>query len=486
MIGQRTPDFKEFLGIRYAQPPIGALRWQPPRPASSPTKKADAFGPHCPQNASSFGKPSTSEDCLFLNVFTPLDAAEGRSNLPVMVWIHGGNLTEGESDDFNPVRLVHEGVIVVTLNYRLGALGFLAQPSLDAETHPGVNYGLLDQQAALKWVQDNIGGFGGDPRNVTIFGQSAGGQSVLSNMVSPGAHGQFARAINESGGYGLILPTLAEAEAQGTAFAAQAGCGDQTAACLRQLPVATILVHQEPGFSTTILDGTVLPQSIDVALKNGSFDRVPILSGSNHDEGRLFVAEQFDLAGAPLSAAGYTAFVQSEFGDAAGPVLAEYPLSAFPSPDLALAALETDGIFACNTMRADTLAARFVPAFEYEFSDENAPELFVPPASFPYGATHASELQFLFDSFTQAGNADETPTLTPAEQALAQSMVRYWTNFAKNGDPNGPGVPRWKQLGPHRMTVQTLGPRVASQVDFSTQHKCDFWNPIISVHPLPL
>jgi para-nitrobenzyl esterase len=215
VVGLETPDFKEFLGIRYAQPPVGELRWQPPQPATTITRKADAFGPHCPQVASPFGTPSTSEDCLFLNVYKPLDTISRHSHYPVMVWIHGGSLVLGESDDFNPAHLVKQGVIVVTINYRLGALGFLAHPSLDAEAHPGVNYGLLDQQAALKWVKDNIAGFGGDPRNVTMFGESAGGQSVLSNLVSPGARGLFARVINQSGAYSLILPTLAQAEAQG-------------------------------------------------------------------------------------------------------------------------------------------------------------------------------------------------------------------------------------------------------------------------------
>jgi para-nitrobenzyl esterase len=403
-----------------------------------------------------------------------------------MVWIHPGSLTNGESDDFDPVRLVQQGVIVVTINYRLGALGFLAQKSLDAEGHPGVNYGLLDQQAALKWVRDNIGGFGGDPRKVTIFGQSAGGQSVLSNLVSPGAHGLFARAINESGGYGLVLPTLAEAEAQGAAFATQAGCADETADCLRKLSVATILANQGPGFSTTIVDGTVIPQSIDVALRTGAFNRVPVLSGSNHDEARFFVAEQFDLSGAPLADGDYVGLVQTNFAAVADVVLQNYPLGAFPSADLAVASFETDAIFACNTLRASTLAVPFTPVFEYEFNDAQAPELFLPPVSFPYGATHASELQFLFDRFTQPDNADAAPALTPREQNLARTMVRYWTNFAKNGNPNGAGVAEWPRFAADRPATQSLVPRITSRFDFSAEHKCDVWTPIISVQPLPL
>jgi para-nitrobenzyl esterase len=486
VLGNRTPDFDEFLGIRYAKPPVGPLRWQPPQPSDGPIGKANAFGPHCAQNASPFGQESTSEDCLFLNVFTPRGAAASPQLLPVMVWIHGGNLMEGESDDFDPVRLVFRGVVVVTINYRLGALGFFALPALDAEGHPAVNYGLLDQQAALKWVKDNIEGFGGDPRNVTLFGESAGAQNVLSNIASPGAHDLFARAIEQSGAYSLILPTLAQAEAQGAAFATQAGCADQTAACLRQLPIETILANQGQGFSSTILDGTVLPQSIDVALKTGRFNRVPVMVGSNHDEGRLFIAEQFDLAGAPLTPAGYDAFVRQDFPAIADLVLSQYPTTGIPGPDLALAAIETDALFSCNTLHAGVLASQYVPAFEYEFSDEEAPELFLPPVSIPYGATHASEIQFLFDRFAQAGKGAQLSALTPLEDALADSMVRYWTNFAKDGNPNDPSLPEWDALDAREQLVESLAPRVQPISSFSTHHKCAFWNPIIQTQPLPL
>jgi para-nitrobenzyl esterase len=488
-IGQETRDFKQFLGMRYARPPVGALRWQPPQPleAAFGVTIANAFGPHCPQTASAFGTPSTTEDCLFLNVFAPHGAIPGRPYLPVMVWIHGGSLNQGESDDFNPARLVNEGVIVVTFNYRLGALGFLAHPALEAEGHPAVNYGLLDQQAALRWVRDNIAGFGGDPRNVTMFGESAGGQSVLSNLVSPGARGLFARAIDQSGAYGLILPTLGQAQALGTAFATQAGCADQSAACMRRLPVTIILANQAGvAFRTTILDGTVLPQSIDVALKNGNFGRVPLMLGSNHDEGRLFVAGQFDLAGAPLTAAGFAGFVKGSLPSIAATVLAQYSLAGFPSPDLALATLETDAIFSCNTLRTGAAAARFAPVFQYEFADENAPQIFLPPVSFPYAATHASEIPFVFDRFVQPGNGSQAAPLTPAEQALARSMVRYWTNFAKRGDPNGLGVPSWTPIGSGQTAIQSLAERPKPTFDFATDHKCGFWTPIISVQALPL
>src|ERR1700722_15565517 len=259
LVGQAVPGENEFLGIRYAEPPVGSLRWEPPVPAphSNATQHVVAFGPHCPQGASPFGLPSVTEDCLFLNVYTPPHQHFGFGGLPVMLWYHGGAFVVGESNDYDPVRLVAKNVIVVTVNYRLGALGFLAHPALDSEKHLFANYGLLDQQAALAWVRRNAGAFGGDPRRITIFGESAGGASVISQLASPLAAGMFSKAIIESGAY-ANTPTLAKAEAQGTAFATTAGCASQTAACLRALPVATLLANEPTGYVPTV-DGTILP-----------------------------------------------------------------------------------------------------------------------------------------------------------------------------------------------------------------------------------
>src|SRR5271170_6719913 len=271
----------EFLGIPYAAPPVGALRWQPPQPAASWSGVRDAtqFAPHCPQVAGPFGEASTSEDCLYLNVFTPT----GGGRHPVMVWIHGGALVSGESNDYDPTALVADGVTVVTINYRLGALGFLAHPALaDANGQSG-DYGLEDQQAALRWVQRNIASFGGDPRNVTIFGESAGGLSVLSQVASPQARGLFQKAIAESGSYNLTQASLSAAEAAGTAFAAKVGCASQTAsqisACLRSLPVSTILANEDAAGYTPNLNSEVLPQTLGTAFATGDFNRVPIING---------------------------------------------------------------------------------------------------------------------------------------------------------------------------------------------------------------
>ena len=326
----------EFLGIPYAAPPTGALRWAPPQPAAhwSGTRPATSFAPHCPQSASPFGLASTSEDCLFLNVFRP---AHGPANRPVMVWIHGGALVTGESDGYDPANLVRRGVVVVTINYRLGALGFLADGALAAQPGgPAGNYGLMDQQAALRWVHRNIARFGGDPHNVTIFGESAGGLSVLSQVVSPGARGLFQRAIVESGAYALTEQPLARAEQAGAAFAAKTGCAKgtdaETAACLRGLPVATILASQNATGYQPDLDGSVLTQSIGTALASGQFSRVPIINGSNHDEWRLFVALDTLTGQPPVTAANYVTSISNELG--LPPSVAQKVAGAVPGEQL--------------------------------------------------------------------------------------------------------------------------------------------------------
>ena len=348
--GTSSGSVNEFLGIPYAAPPVGALRWQPPQPAAnwSGVRDATQFAPHCPQSATPFGQASTSEDCLFLNVFTPSRQQAGARH-PVMVWIHGGALVTGESNDYNPAKLVEDGVTVVTINYRLGALGFLAHPALaDANGQSG-DYGLMDQQAALRWVQRNIASFGGDPRNVTIFGESAGGLSTLSQIASPAARGLFSRAIVESGSYNLTQASLASAEAAGQAFAAKAGCSDQAAACLRSLPVSTILANENAGGYTPNINSEVLPQTLKTAFATGEFNRVPIINGTNHDEWRLFVALS-ELEGNPVTAANYQSMISATLGvpaPVAAVIAAEYPLSAYPSPAVALGAVGTDAIFAC-------------------------------------------------------------------------------------------------------------------------------------------
>src|SRR5215469_867409 len=465
----------EFLGIPYAAPPVGALRWQPPQPAASWSGVRDAtqFAPHCPQPPTPFGQASTSEDCLFLNVFTPAHQHAG-SHFPVMVWIHGGALVTGESNDYDPTALAAIGVTVVTINYRLGALGFLAHPALaDANGQSG-DYGLMDQQAALRWVQRNIPSFGGDPRNVTVFGESAGGLSTLSQVASPQARGLFERAIAESGSYNLTQASLATAEASGEAFAAKAGCASQTAACLRSLPVSTILASENTAGYTPNLNSEVLPETLGTAFSTGAFNRVPIINGTNHDEWRLFVALS-ELEGNPVTAANYQSMISSTLGvppAVAAVIAAIYPLSAFPSPSVALGAVGTDAIFACPALTIDKSVSRFVPTFAYEFNDENAPQNFLPPVSFPYGAAHASEIQYLMGLPTAAFPG----SLSAQQQQLAAIMKGYWTNFADRGSPSSASAPFWPRFTGLTQTMQSLAPPVPQpEADFANAHNCAFW-----------
>jgi para-nitrobenzyl esterase len=490
--GSVQPTFRSFLGIPYAAPPVGALRWRPPQahaPWSSP-RNATTAGSPCPQIVSPFGQASTTEDCLFLNVYTPNPVT---TNAPVMVWIHGGAFVTGEGSDFNPAStLVARGAVVVTINYRLGALGFLALPSLSAEDASGSsgNYGLLDQQFALQWVHSNIQAFGGNPGNVTIFGESAGGFSVCANIASPDARGLFQRAITESGPCTFPLPTLASVQSSDATLAANLGCTQQVAAqqtaCLRALTPAQILAVQPLGFtvgnsSGSILpfspniDGSVLPLSLTNALLSGRFNHVPVLQGTNQTEGRLFIALGFDLTGGgPLSAAQYPAAVQALVGASAAPqVLQEYPLSNFSSPDVALSAIFGDAGFSCPARAADQLLAASVPTFAYEFQDTNAPMLFLPPVSFPYGATHTDEIQYLFQ-------IDALPSLLNAnQQQLAQQMISYWVQFARNGSPNSGQTAFWADYNGFTDNFQSLVPPTpTSETGFSQEHHCGFWTQI--------
>ena len=395
-----------------------------------------------------------------------------------MFWIHGGGLGVGESDDYDPTPLVANGVIVVTINYRLGELGFLAHPALSAESTTGAsgNYGLMDQQAAMHWVQRNIRAFGGDAHNVTIFGESAGGLSVHLELASPLAAGLFHKAIVESGAYSLSQPSLASAETSGTAFAAAAGCSSQTAACLRGLSVSAILAAQTAATIVPNLDGFVLPLTVQSAFSTGQFNRVPVIEGSNHDEWRLFVAQTEVTTGVPLTAAGYIPAIAATLGvslPVAAAIASVYPLAAYPSPSVALGAVGTDVVFSCNARISARLLSQFVPTYQYEFNDPTVPMLYFPPVSFPTGTYHASELEYIFD-ITQTPVPN--PGLTPAQEDLSDTMVGYWTQFARSGDPNSVGAPAWPAFAAMSDQFQSLQLSAPiTKTGFAVDHKCEFW-----------
>ncbi len=327
----------------------------------------------------------------------------------------------------------------------------------------------------MDWVRRNIAGFGGDPANVTIFGESAGGLSVLSNLVSPTAYGLFNQAIVESGAYALTLPTLAQAETTGATVASGLGCAPADTACLRAASTAAVLqTEASAGLSvTTIVDGTTLPASINTALKAGQFNRVPVLNGSNHDEERLFTVPYADI-----TAAEYNATIPELYGPTLGAeILKAYPAKAYSQPVLALAAVLTDQNFACTARQVDRWVSRFVPTYAYEFNDENAPEYSLPPAGYPFGAAHAIEIQFLFVTPELPG----TPPLTAKERVLSADMVRYWTNFAKHMSPDFGAVPEWQNYASGSDIFQSLvPPNPAPETGFSADHHCGIWAALIN------
>jgi len=481
---------REFLGIPYAAPPVGALSWRPPQPARpwAGIRNARAFGHVCAQTGSlDTGVPSTSdfENCLFLNVYTP-KRETGRRPLPVMVWIHGGGFTGGAGSIYDSKVIAAKGnAVVVTINYRLNAFGFLALPSLDNESadHSSGDYGLMDQQAALRWVRANARAFGGDPHNVTIFGESAGGASVCANMASPTARGLFQRAIAESG-CTFLSQTKEQAEASGATFAAALGCTDPATAagCLRAKPVAQILKAADAFSWGPVTGGSTLPLSPLEAFQRGQYTHVPLLQGTNHDEGRFFVGFEFDIAqGHPMRPAQYPKVVAAQFGTSdAKKILAEYPLTNYKSPDLAYAAVFTDAEFSCPALLADSLTARS-GVYAYEFSDPHPPNDFPIHFSFPLGAAHSTELQYVFQRIPLL---DTIPPFTKAQLALSDLMIGYWTRFAATGSPNGaPGnAPYWPRWPGSTGPIQELVPNNTAPESFATFftfHQCAFWATIL-------
>ncbi|MGK5550012.1 carboxylesterase/lipase family protein [Actinomadura kijaniata] len=491
--GKVTEGVREFQGIPYAAPPVGEYRWGSPRPARAWGGVRDATRPgaSCAQNEGLLGeKRSVSEDCLFLNVTSPRRA--GR--LPVMVWIHGSGFRNGSGALYRPYDLAKRGdVVVVTINYRLGVFGFLDHPALDGGTarNRSGNFGLEDQQAALRWVRRNAAAFGGDPRNVTVFGESAGGVSSCSQLASPAAAGLFQRAIVQSGPCtvmnwpdwdGTLIPTgswlprpRATAEKQGLSVAADLGCADPATAarCLRGLPPEKLLPKSEFGFAPVYGGGGVLPLSPAEAMATGRFNKVPVMHGMTRHEYRIFEAVQQGYGVPPIrDEAEYAKRIAAYVGEDRAPkVLARYPAARYGSFSEAWSAVVTDASFARSVGDASRALSRRVPTYAYEFADDRAPWVVTAPQpGFPVGAFHAAELQYQFDTDYFAGRR-----LAPAQRRLADQMTRYWTRFARTGDPNGPGSPRWRPTDGD--TAQSLAPgrNGVRPMDFTGDHAYGFW-----------
>lgn len=473
--GSVAEDHVTYSAVPYAAPPVGQRRWRPPaRPRSwSGVRDATTPGPACPQNE---GEVIVGqEDCLYLNVTAPTDTPPGQ-RLPVLVWLYGGAFNTGAAHEFDGARLATTGdMVVVTPNYRLGALGFLSAPALEAT---GGNYGLMDQTAVLRWVRRNAARFGGDPHNVTLAGQSAGARAVCAHLASPSSRGLFHRAITQSGACDNRVPTLAEAQEFGARATEQLGCAAtaDVAACLRERPMARIVsVLAGVGFALNgrvadrpwnpVAGTPVLPRQPAEAMRDGSAARVPLLIGGTHDEMRSLVLRQ-----ASLTEDEYRMMMVQTFGDHADAVLAAYPAAGFDTPALALATVLSDwggAIGACPVLRTAESAAAHQPVYAYEFAEDSGQF----PGGYPMGAYHGLDLPYLWDLHLAQ---NPYPPLTAEQERLSATMMDYWSAFARTGDPNGPGRPQWTGFG-STGTVIGLSTNGIAPTPFTADHRCDLW-----------
>lgn len=465
---------RAFRGIPYAAPPVGDLRWKAPQPVRpwKGVRKAAEFGPRPMQKPiyddMIFRDAGPSEDCLYLNVWTP--AKSPKERLPVMVWIYGGGFQAGASSEprQDGESLARKGVVVVSFNYREGVFGFLAHPGLTKESgrNASGNYGLLDQVAALRWVRTNIAEFGGDPRNVTIFGESAGSFSVSALMASPLARGLFHRAIGQSGAFfsvgdgGLAQESLAAGERAGEKFAASLGA--TSIAELRAKPAAEVLdaAAREQGlrFGPSV-DGYLLPRDVSAIFAAGKQSHVPLLAGWNADEVRAYVT----LGSARPTATSFAEQARARFGDSAEALLKVYPAGTDDEAVRSAGDLAGDTFIAYATWKwlEMHLKTGGSPVYRYVF-DQPVP---VPEGTKinglavtakEVGARHAGEIEYVFGAFAT------TPVpWQPEDRKVSDAMMAYWANFAKAGDPNGPGVPAWPRYEERSgRQVMHLGPEI--------------------------
>lgn len=435
-----------FLGIPYAAPPVGELRWKDPQPPAKwkGTRDATQYGHHCAQNHvfddMVFQDSGPSEDCLYLNVYAPANSTK-KSKLPVMFWIHGGGYSGGSGDeprhngDFLPLK----GVVLVTINYRLGVFGFLVTKGMAKEGNGSAgNWGLLDMVAALRWVNSNIANFGGDPHNVTIFGESAGSFAVSTLMASPLAQGLFQKAIGESGAafpsaLSLGGDSVAEAAKRGDAWMDTLGV--KTLAELREVPTDKILeAARKPGvngFSPDV-DGRLLTEPVAETYSQGKQAHVPLLAGWNADEGSFFAMRG-------MTAEQWKQMAHSMFKDRADEFLKFYPANTDAQALRSAIDYGSDAFIAFGTWKWIEAQRKTggEPVYRYHF------ELAATPSKFHPGtfAFHSDDIEYVF------GTLDTRPgwDVRPEDRKLSEAMMSYWTNFAKTGNPNGPGLPEWPQ-----------------------------------------
>jgi para-nitrobenzyl esterase len=460
---------RAFLGLPYAAPPVGELRWKAPEPPAKwgEMREATQYGPRCMQGNEFddmvFQDSGPSEDCLFLNVFTPANATPD-SKLPVMFWIHGGGYRGGSASEprHNGDFLPGKGVVLVTINYRLGVFGFIALPGLAQEAGGSTgNYGLMDMVAALQWVKANIANFGGDPGKVTIFGESAGSSAVSTLMAVSAAQGLFQRAIGESGGAMSLgapdTPSLLQREQRDQAWAARA-LGASTLAELRALPADKILAAADAKGAARfnpVIDGKLLTEPVAATYAAGCQAHVPLLAGWNRDE-------QFALADG-MTPDKWKAYAEEKFGDRAEAFLALYPGDTDAQAARSAIDYDSDSFIAFATWKWVQAQVKTgdAPVYRYHL------DLAAPPSKFDPGsyAFHSDDIEYVF------GTLDTRPGAVwrPEDRKLSDEIMDYWTNFAKTGDPNGSGLPNWPRFDQTGQVLQldstitttpdTAGPR---------------------------
>ena len=431
-----------YRGIPFAAPTVGDLRWRPPQPAAKwqGLKPAVKFGPRCYQGGRGAPGVETSEDCLYLNVWSP--ARSARDHVPVLVWIYGGGFSAGATSEptYSGENLAKKGVVLVSISYRVGQMGFFVHPELSAESknHASGNYGLLDMIAGLQWVQRNIAAFGGDPHRVTIFGESAGGIAVSMLCASPLAKGLFQGAISESGGSfgpprpatmpGENLKRLADAERSGEVYAK--GARAASIADLRKIAADKLPAGgRGQGMAWPIIDGWVIPDDQYKLYETRRYNDTPILVGYNSDEGQSFSP--------PRTPEDYVAAVKARYGPFADRLIAAYPPGSGTVAKTARD-LTRDAMFGWHTWVWARLQAKTGKSKVFFYCFDQHPDY---PAGSPragYGSGHGAEVRYVFEHLDPAN-----PQTTKTDLAISEAMATYWTNFAKRGDPNGEGVPAW-------------------------------------------
>jgi len=478
--GVEGAGVRAWVGVPYAAPPIGDRRWRAPRPVEpwSGVRDATRLGSDCTQAlgrrailGGGGGIVVGSEDCLFVNIYAPAGGADAA--LPVMVYLHGGAFTIGAGANYDPSRLARDqGRVVVTLNFRLGALGWLAHPGFaEAGEDAGGNYGLMDQQAALRWVQANVAGFGGDPKDVTLFSESSGAWSACHLMAAPSSAGLYSRVILQSGP--CLEPSSLNAQADqlepGLRFGERLGCtGDDAPECLRRLSARTIARAASlrsgingPGSWGPVFGDAVVPLSPAEAFASGQFVRTPVIVGTNADEGRLFAVEVRDMDRYNDE----TVWLYGEDGERA---LERYPVGP-EGPAVAIAQSFTDSRFACPSDALRRVLSKWVPTYGYEFADQDAP--FRLPewvTGLKMGAYHASETTYVFGTSWIFADAAKW---TPAQKALSERMMGLWAGFGRKGFEA-----EWPRISDGGEPVKIFHP-AGDRMDatFFDRRQCAFW-----------